>query len=280
MRHYITLALATFVFCSTSIAETFQPYQMPNSQVIPISDSKAGKQYELYIKLPDDYAQNAEKAYPVLYYTDAVWHIDILSAATSFLLDEVILVGVSWQKDVSEDLKQEYGESASRFSDYSFWTKANPNHPKLKFGGAKRHMAFLTHDVIPYVEKHFRIDATKRSYFGYSLSGLFGAYVLLNAPETFDNYILGSASMRLLTDKNAPTYQAIGSVNANVLFTHGSEETDRSGDIETFVATLKSNNAIDKLSSLIVIPGDHQSAFPETGVASIKWLADIVTEAE
>lgn len=280
MRHYIALALAAFVFCSNSIAQTFQPYQMPNSHVIPISDSKAGMQYELYIKLPDDYAENAEKTYPVLYYTDAVWHIDILSAATSFLLDEVILVGISWQKDVSEDLKQEYGESASRFSDYSFWTKVNPNHPKLQFGGANKHMDFLTQDVIPYVENHFRIDKTKRSYFGYSLGGLFGAYILVKAPKTFDNYILGSVSMRLLLDESAPTFHPLGDVDANVLFTRGDQEIDRAEHIAAFVTQLKTKNSPQKLSSLMVIPGNHQTAFPETSIASIKWLADIVKEAE
>ena len=47
---------------------------LPQIQVVPIKDSKNERNYELYIELPEDYSENTNKTYTVLYYTDAVWH--------------------------------------------------------------------------------------------------------------------------------------------------------------------------------------------------------------
>ena len=55
--------------------------ELPRIQVIPIEDTKNDRQYELYIKLPEDYSENKDKKYPVLYSTDAMWHIEILFIA-------------------------------------------------------------------------------------------------------------------------------------------------------------------------------------------------------
>ena len=76
---------------------------LPQIQVVPIKDLNTARNYELYIELPEDYAENPSKKYPVLYYTDAVWHREMLSGATEYILEDVILVGISWQKDIAED---------------------------------------------------------------------------------------------------------------------------------------------------------------------------------
>ena len=74
------------------------PLELPQIQVVPIKDSKTERNYELYIELPEDYSENTDKTYPVLYYTDATWHLEILSACQEYILEDVILVGISWQK--------------------------------------------------------------------------------------------------------------------------------------------------------------------------------------
>lgn len=176
---------------------------MPYTRVIPLADKNTNKHYYLYVKLPDDYAESPEKRYTVIYFTDAVWHMDILSAATAFVYKDVILVGISWQTNNSTELLTEYGEYASRFTDYSFWKQTNPNHPLLIFGGAKQHLDFIHGDVIPQIEKRFRTEPDKRTYFGYSLDGLFGVYILVNQPEIFKNYVIGSTSVELLLRSTA-----------------------------------------------------------------------------
>ena len=272
MNKFLIYAFLCLLFSATTLASEYLSYEMPNTQVIPLKDTQTNKQYELYIKLPDDYGVSESEEYSVIYFTDAVWHIDVLSAATAFLLEDVILVGISWQKNSEQALVQEYGEHVSRFTDYSFWTKSNPDHPKLVFGQANNHLQFIRSQVIPFVENNFLTNASN-TYFGYSLGGLFGAHTLLTQPDTFDNYILGSPSVQLLSQEDSQIKTSTRMIKANILLTNGSEEVERGEHIQSFIAKLqgKQNKALNV--EHIVIDGDHQSAFPETAIESIKWLS-------
>lgn len=273
-KNVILITLFMFFYASVGASEP-KLYELPRTQVIPIVDSKSNAQYELYIKLPEGYSNQNDKRYPVLYFTDAVWHIEMLSASTDFIIEDAILVGISWRKDIKEDLNQEYGEHVSRFSDYSFWKKSNPNHPKLKFGRANNHLAFIRNDVFSYVEKNYRTDPKNRSYFGYSLSGLFGAYILVTQPDSFKNYILGSPSVNLLK-KYKVEFTSKG-IDANVFISRGSLEKEKLHEpISEFVSLLKTRRNNNVLIESVVIEGSHQTAFPMTGVRSVTWLSNLL----
>ncbi|AXT59542.1 serine hydrolase [Aquimarina sp. AD10] len=258
----------------------------PHIQVVPIKDTTTERNYELYIELPEDYSENNNKTYPVLYYTDAMWHLEMLSGATEYMLEDVILVGISWQKDINENLKKEIGAHVSRFRDYSFRKSNKPEiQKKYQLGQADKHLDFIRNDVIKYVENTYRTDPNSRTYFGYSMSGEFGAYILLTQPDTFNNYILGSPSIKnevqYLTELNTKfgPYKASdksSSLNANVFISYGSLEEEME-PIEEFVSLLK-NRRDDGLSVLReVIDGTHQTAFPMTVVRSVAWLSSLMS---
>ncbi|GGO65978.1 alpha/beta hydrolase [Bowmanella pacifica] len=257
-----------------------KPLELPQIQVIPITASATERQYELLIKLPENYAENPDKAYPVIYFTDALWHVELLSALTFFQMEDSILVGISWQKDLDAKLIEEEGAHASRFRDYSFAPSSNPqSQAKYQFGQASQYLDFIRNDVIPYVEKHYRTEPANRSYFGYSLGGLFGTYVLLSQPDTFKNYMLGSPSVRRMAQIQAlpatPT-----SFNANVFVSYGSEEQQLGQHVDSLIQLLHSKN--DKSLSLThkVPDGSHQTASPMTAVLAISWLAKLQQKGE
>lgn len=260
---------------------------LPQIQVVPIKDTKTERNYELYIELPEDYAENTGKKYPVLYYTDAVWHREMLSGATEYMLEDIILVGISWQLDINEDLKNERGAHVSRFRDYSMSQHSDPEiQKKYQFGQANDHLDFIRNDVITYVDKTYRTDPNSRTYFGYSLSGEFGAYILLSQPNTFNNYIIGSPTVKdeldYLTELNTKfgPYESSNknsSLNANVFIASGSlEEETVVEPIDAFVKLL--NERRDGGLSVLkeVIDGDHSSAFPMTAVRSVAWLSSLM----
>ncbi len=260
--------------------------ELPRIQVIPIEDTKNDRQFELYVKLPEGYSENKDKQYPVLYFTDAMWHIEILSASTEYMLEDVILVGISWQKDINEDLKKEIGEHVSRYRDYSFRKSNKPEiQTKFQLGQASKHLDFIRNDVFKYVDNTYRTDSNSRTYFGYSMGGEFGAYILLTQAETFDNYILGSPSIKnevaYLTELNSKfgPFEASNrntSLNANVFISYGSLEQEMVEPLEEFISVLK-NRRDDGLSLLTeVIEGNHQTAFPMTAVRSIAWLSSLM----
>ena len=253
---------------------------LPKIEVIPIQDTENDRQYELYVKLPEGYAENDSVLFPVLYYTDALWHVESMSSAAEYIMEQAILVGISWQKDYDETLIKERGEHVSRFRDYTLTEHSNPEiQAKYKLGQAANHLAFIRNDVIPYVEKEYRTDPDQRSYFGYSASGLFGCYILMAQPNMFKNYLLGSPSLRVdlpVLSQLEPT----STRNANVFISHGDQEKETGSYVREFVELLQDKNDASLNITYEVMKGNHQSAFPMTGVRGVKWLAQVVNDAD
>ena len=261
---------------STIEAVQYKPYEIPRTQVIPIRDTQSDRQYELYIKLPEGYAKNSDKIYPVIYYTDAMWHIEILSGSIDYLVENAILVGISWQVDIKNAKVH-----SSRFRDYSIMKSENPEHQR---GEASNHLTFIRNDVLKYVENNYRTDPDNRTYFGYSLSGAFGAYVLFTQPDTFKNYILGSPTT-LLDDSYIYEHESITALkrkdlNANVFVSIGAlEEEDMVKQAKGLISILKSKTYTNVSSKLVVIESaDHSGAFPMAAVRSMYWLSVLTKE--
>ncbi|MEQ8712306.1 MAG: alpha/beta hydrolase-fold protein [Cyclobacteriaceae bacterium] len=249
--------------------------ELPNIKVISIEDTQNDRQYELYIKLPEKYAESGNKKHPVIYYADAIWHVEMLSGSAEYIMEDAILVGISWQKDIDKDLLEERGAHVSRFRDYTIRPHSNPEiQAKYQLGQASDHLEFIRKDVIPYVEENYQTDPQNRTYFGYSASGLFGAYILSSRPEAFKNYLIGSPSLRgdipllteLIADKN---------LKANVFITNGSKEQELGEYANEFVAILENKNDKTFLITHEEMSGDHQTAFPRMAVRSVGWLSEL-----
>lgn len=251
-------------------------FEIPRSHIVSIKDSKTQRHYDLYIKYPENYETTA-RTYPVVYYTDAYWHIEMLSALSEFVFPDVVLVGIAWQTDTSEALREEVGPFVSRYRDYSYAPSSNPEHQqKYEFGQAEAFLEFIRRDVISYVEKNERVERDNRTYFGYSLGGAFGAFSLLSQPDTFQHYILGSPSVwKPVTDYvSLDELSALNGESAvNVFISHGDLESELSVHVKRFVDKLTTPKLNSVSVDYHIIDGDHTSAFPETAVRAFKWLA-------
>ncbi|WP_050183867.1 alpha/beta hydrolase [Domibacillus robiginosus] len=62
-------------------------------------------------------------------------------------------------------------------------------------GGAKRFLAFLEKELMPYVQEHYSADHTKSILFGHSLGGYFVPWTLCIKPSAFRYYIASSPSI-------------------------------------------------------------------------------------
>ncbi|MEM9616891.1 MAG: alpha/beta hydrolase-fold protein [Pseudomonadota bacterium] len=256
-------------------------YEMPRTQIAPIQDSKTDRQYELYIKLPEGYSDNTDIEYPVIYTTDAVWHFDMLSGATEYLMPDVILVGISWQKDL--DAEEEF---TSRFRDYTVTEFRDPeNQAKYQGGQASNHLSFIRDDVIKYIENNYRTDSGERTYLGYSLGGAFGAYALLAEPDTFKNYILGSPALgkrsaKYIDELEAKMAAQQQELNANAFVSIGELEESEMGITEDLLSVLqrRSQSGLTITGLEIIEDSDHGGAFPETIIRGVKWLSQLKSE--
>ncbi|MTI41650.1 alpha/beta hydrolase [Fulvivirga lutimaris] len=258
-------------------------FVLPKIQVIPITDAQHGRSYDLYVKLPESYSGGEELRYPVIYYTDALWHIEMLSGTTEYQMENVILVGISWQKDLDNKLLKEAGAHVSRYRDYSIKPSSNPEYQeKYQFGHAKDHLAFIRNDVIPYIESNYRTAPNNRTYFGYSLGGEFGAYALLTQQNTFNNYILGSPSLKgeipFLSEIQPVSTLSQNALKANIFVSYGNLEDELGKHTDAFISLLENKNDATLSLTHEIIEGTHQTAFPLTVVRSISWLSNLMKE--
>lgn len=235
--------------------DTQKAYEMPRTQVIQGSNSETDAINTLYIKLPEGYEENTDLKYPVLYFTSPVQHIEILSAATENLIEDVIIVGLSWPKGMN------YGKLDSYVND------------------------FLRQDVFKTVESKYRADAERRTFFGYSWGGVVGAYILSNHPNTFKNFILGSPDLGVdheviqkIYKLESTTAEERKKLNANVFISYGILEEKNTSIFEKFITMLKSINDESLTLQHIVVEGDHQTSFPMTSIRSVIWLSDLIKE--
>jgi len=277
----VLLLLLPFLTVQANEIKKTSDFTLSKIQVVPIKDTQADRQYELYIKLPEGYTKNKDKNYPVIYFTDADTHIELLSG-TEFLMEEVILVGISDQKDLNKDLE---GHS-SRARDYSVSKSSNPERQaKYQFGQASNHLTFIRNDVIKFIESNYRTDPSNRTYFGFSLGGLFGVYALMTQPDTFKNYILGSPSLwrdipLLFSLENAALKSK--ALEINLFITYGELEKELGVHVEEFISKLKNKKyqALSSIKQVVIESSGHSDSFPMVGVRSVKWLSSLTKTKE
>jgi uncharacterized protein len=53
----------------------------------------------------------------------------------------------------------------------------------------------LTHEMLPFIDANYRTIPSDRCLYGYSSSGFFVLYALVNQPNTFQRYIAGSGDL-------------------------------------------------------------------------------------
>ncbi|MEX0300439.1 MAG: alpha/beta hydrolase [Kordiimonas sp.] len=279
----IMVGLVLLSFANAGASEP-KAYEIPRSQVVSIKDTAADRQYELYIRLPDDYAKDADTKHPVVYATDGAWHMEMLSGAAEYVLPNAIVVVISWQKDAAEDFDGDERAHVSRFRDYTIIPSTNPEvQAKYNVGQARNHLTFIRNNVIKYVEANYQTDPAERIYFGFSLGGEFGSYILFEEPDTFKHYVLGSPafdpeSLKFLQDLAAKRDADGTPLDANVYVSVGEKETDAIPLIETFMSTLQRHKAagLNAKELEVVKKSGHSEAFPATAVRSFKWLSDLM----
>ena len=236
--------------------DTQKAYEMPRTQVIQISNSETDTLNTLYIKLPEGYEENTDLEYPVIYFTHPELHIEILSAASEYQIEDVILVGLTWQKG-------------------------------MNYGNLDSYVNFIRNDVFKMVESNYRADADRRTYFGYSSGALVGAYILSKHPNTFENFILGSPALGVdheviqkIYELESTTAEERKKLNANVFISYGTLEGEDIPHFEKFITMLKSINDESLTLQHVVVEGNHQTALPMTTVRSVTWLASLLKEGE
>ena len=159
---------------------------LPSTEVRQLHSSATGRDYDIYLRLPDRYARDTSRTYPVIYSLDGQWDFKMLDSICSGLvydqfIPEAIIVGITYSGEQAD-----YG--ALRAIDYT------PVRDAFFGGGGEgpEFLAFLREQLIPFVESNYRADGSQRVLMGSSFGGTFTLYALFSEPALFHGYIAGS----------------------------------------------------------------------------------------
>jgi len=86
---------------SKPLNAAFARVTLPDTELRQLNSSATGRSYDIYIRLPDAYARDRGKKYPVLYVLDGQWDFKLLDSIQSGLLydkfvPEMIIVGITY----------------------------------------------------------------------------------------------------------------------------------------------------------------------------------------
>lgn len=144
-----------------------------------LTSAALGEVRDFSVRLPDSYASQPRKRYPVIYVLDGP-PLDGQTAAGAARLaasgdaPELIVVGIP---------NMQRGGRARDFLPPSLSFRRRDGSPFT--GGADRFLRFLRDELVPRIERDYR-TATPRLLVGHSLGAIFVCYSLAVAPTLFD----------------------------------------------------------------------------------------------
>lgn len=168
---------------------------LAGTEVHYLQSEHVGDEFKIFVGHCGDRADGAPSA--VLYVSDAnglfASVVDIVRLLQqSAHVPPMLVVGIGYRMGGIADT------DVIRSRDFS------PTHDELyttvfpdctATGGGPKFLAFIRDELQPWVGANYNVDLDDSAYFGHSLGGLFGTWVLLTEPSTFRRYGIGSPSL-------------------------------------------------------------------------------------
>lgn len=224
MRRAVTLAaaIALAAFAAPASPQATGPIAFLPSlagDYFPLDSRVLGRRMHIFVRLPEKYAEEPGRKYPVVYLLDGDSLFPMLAPQHLFLhydegLPDAIVVGIA------------YG---------SFAPGANMRHvdfrPVLEDGspgGSATFLRFLETELLPRVERQWRANGEQRILFGQSRGGSFAIYAAYERPHVFHGFVASNpgreADTRLLYGMNRTQPQ--GRTQGWLIVTSGSRDYD------------------------------------------------------
>jgi predicted alpha/beta superfamily hydrolase len=251
-------------------SQTLVRVTLPNSEVRQLHSSATGRDYDLYIRLPEEYLQDQETKYPILYVLDGQWDFKLLDSIYTGLrydgfVPATIIVGITYSGEDADYV-------ALRATDYTpVYDVFFPGT-----GGGSRFLAFFKQELMPFVESEYRADPAQRVLMGSSFGGTFTLYTLFSEPGLFRAFVAGSP---IVTFGNGHVFQqeadyAEGHKELPVrLYIGVGELEDEAGPVEEFMQVLRGRNYTGlELETRIVEGERHAGNKPEVYNRGLRFV--------
>jgi len=276
MRTTIALACAAAAACLSAhrapaqSTDTFPVVTLPGTQLVTMRSAATGRDYDIQVSLPADYAKNRSARYPVLYVLDGQWDFKLMLSVQGGLTydrwtPQIIIVGITWS-----------GSNANYDSLRAMDLTPAATRQYPGSGAAPQFLSFIRDQLVPYVEAHYRADARRRILMGASFGGLFTLYALCDDPGFFWAYLAGSPAVAYAgrigfalessyaashRDLPARLYVAVGSIEP------------LAGRVQELWGTLRGRGYAGLQLETRVIEGErHSGNKPEAFNRGLRWV--------
>lgn len=168
---------------ATPAASDYLLQTIANSQLRVLPQTVADRTYQLHVGLPPSYGKQPDRKYPVVYATDGYWDFQKLTAIRSALLNdkvvpEFIIVGLGYAGEGLDYHRM-------RLRDLAPLKVFNIEES----GHAAEFLQTIEEQVIPFIEREYRVDPSYRVLMGASAGGLFTLYAMYTKPTLFNAWI-------------------------------------------------------------------------------------------
>ncbi|HEY9101081.1 alpha/beta hydrolase [Chitinimonas sp.] len=229
---------------------------------------------DMLIQVARAAAPDARKV-PVVYLLDGNLMFGIAADTalmTSFTSDAgpAYIVGVGYPSQLAKDWL------VRRSMDLVHAVTTHPEAGGMPTGGGALFERFLREELLPAIEARYPVDPANSTLFGHDYGGLFAAHVLLNAPGSFRNYVIGSpglwAEPALL--EQAARFRGNGRTGV-FLAVGGSEDADMQKSTKSLLLALTRKDAGLKVESLIIKGEGHTTMLPSFISRGLRWAVPV-----
>jgi predicted alpha/beta superfamily hydrolase len=191
------------------------PTPVLNGMTRMMQSAHTGKGYRITITLPLGYDKTPDEGwpfndlpalFPVVYVLDGNWYADMVTGMIRPMswcgsTHDAIVVGIGYPEGT--DAIEAFRESFTRRNadltpvrdEAEEQAMEAQHHRPTPSGDATNFHKFLQEELIPLVERDYRADPAKRILVGHSYGGLFAACAMLETPDLFSTWIVGSPTL-------------------------------------------------------------------------------------
>ena len=267
MRWVATLLLAMVAGCATTQPVTpLDHLPALSGGYFPLQSREANRTYHIYVRLPQDYAADPARRYPVVYLLDGDSLFPMIAPAHLFLniddkMPEAIVVGIA------------YGSFAKPINNrhIDFMPPGPDVEPGQSGIGAFHH--FLERELLPEVEGRYRADPTKRILFGQSRAGALILYSAFKHPDLFWARIASNPSWVPGQDIFYGAPAAAARKDLRLLVALGTHEyPDRLAEGSKWFSHWQSNTAPWQVTRIDIPGGTHSANSVDAYRAALRRL--------
>lgn len=250
------------LICVSVQAQDYPQVRIPNTEERALYSKIMDYEYGVYITLPGDYIDNPDKIYPSLY---------IIDGNQYFVFTEEPYGSLIWGNMVKEHIAISVA-----------YRPGQENYRARDFRATERaadFVKFFQDELIPFVEDNYRTSKKDRTLFGHSLGGHFTLYMMLNAPETFENYIASAPAVSDEIMKFEEDYAVTHDDFPLKLFLASGENDHLTIGAKRFAEKFKSRAYPSlKFGELYTINGNHATVQASAYIEGLRFVLDPAIE--